>query len=612
VALGALAANAACGEAPSSADRPTRARAPTADAARVRCGGCHASEAEAWAGSPHARHGIAVATPEGGADAAVGSHWMQAYLRQDADGVHRIAPTCYDLRERRWRPVTDVLAAIAGGDAGLVAGTLPPVEGRSFDADCAGCHASGAQVRLDTVEGHLVSSWRDLAIDCEACHGAAVGHRDGRPQTVTRLQDLSPRGQVMVCGRCHGGPASDGDLGPTETAAGVARVGDHHALFPDGAAGGQAYQVAAFVRSPCFLAGGLTCTTCHDPHGNRLRPDGEVDGACASCHADRVGPAHSHHEPGGAGGRCVACHLPQLLTGLLRHQREHRIGVPVPGVPGTRDACTACHADRDATTLRAAWTRWWGPVPPAREAGVAAVLALRRGDVGARAAFEALADHPDAHVRATGARAGRPLSGFLRDPSPEVRWAAVRAATAVGAAAPATTDDLVAFLHDPEPRVRGEAATALLLRGDARAHEYEDDVARLARGDREHVLARYALAGARLDDGRPAAALRWIEQALVVEARSPDLWFLAGEAHRLAHRDAPFRAAVARGVALVGEALVRKEPTDVALGRFVAVQIDRRRLDLAAAILREAATALPDAEARARFEAMRDRLERTR
>ncbi len=97
-----------------------------------------------------------------------------------------------------------------------------------------------------------------------------------------------------------------------------------------------------------------------------------------------------------------------------------------------------------------------------------------------------------------------------------------------------------------------------------------------------------------------------------MEARSPDLWFLAGEAHRRGHRDAPFRAAVARGVALVGEALGRKEPADVALGRFVAIQIDRRRIDLAAAILREAAAALPDADARVRFEAMRDRLERSR
>ncbi|MBL9089019.1 MAG: hypothetical protein JNM10_17905, partial [Planctomycetia bacterium] len=598
VGLLVAAALSGCGEA-------SRPAAPSAVAAGApaRCGGCHANEATAWAASPHARHAVAVATPEGGADAAIGSHWMQAYLRKDADGVHRIVPTCFDLRERRWRPVTDVLAAIAGGDAGFATGPLPAVASRSFDADCAGCHASGAHVRFDTVEGHLVSAWRDLAIDCEACHGAAEGHRTGRPGTIVRLQDLTPRGQVMVCGRCHGGPASDGDLGPTEAATGLARLGDHAALFPDGVAGGQTYQVASFVRSACFLEGGLTCTGCHDAHGKTLRHGGDVDATCVGCHADRVGSAHSRHDPAGPGGSCVACHMPALLGGLLRQQHDHRLGVPVPGIAGTRDACSACHADRDPATLRAAWTGWWGPVPARRDAVVAAVTALRRGDAAAAGAFAALADDPDAHVRATGARAGRPLAAFLRDPSPDARAAAVRATATI-----ASSDDVAAFLRDPEPRVRGEAATVLALRGDPRAREFDDDLVRLARGDREHVLARYALALARLHDRRPAEALRFVEQALVFEAGSPDLWFLAAEAHRVAHRETPFRAAVARGVALVGDGLARGEAAEAALGRFVAAQINGGRGALAAAILAEAADALPDPAVRARFAALRDRL----
>ena len=131
---------------------------------------------------------------------------------------------------------------------------------------------------------------------------------------------------------------------------------------------------------------------------------------------------------------------------------------------------------------------------------------------------------------------------------------------------------------------------------------------RLARGDREHVLARYALALARLHDRRPAEALRFVEQALVFEAGSPDLWFLAAEAHRVAHRETPFRAAVARGVALVGDGLARGEAAEAALGRFVAAQINGGRSALAAAILAEAADALPDPEVRARFAALRDRL----
>ena len=51
--------------------RPRPAPAPYAGAAT--CGDCHGAETRAWERSPHARHGIAVKQPEGGADAAVGA-----------------------------------------------------------------------------------------------------------------------------------------------------------------------------------------------------------------------------------------------------------------------------------------------------------------------------------------------------------------------------------------------------------------------------------------------------------------------------------------------------------------------------------------------------------
>ena len=53
------------------------------------CRSCHEKETRAWEASPHGRHATPVAEPAGGATAAVGSRWMQAYLRRDARGYHR-------------------------------------------------------------------------------------------------------------------------------------------------------------------------------------------------------------------------------------------------------------------------------------------------------------------------------------------------------------------------------------------------------------------------------------------------------------------------------------------------------------------------------------------
>jgi len=576
-----------------------------------RCGGCHEHEVRAWSASPHARHAVPVATPPGGADAAVGSRWMQAYLRKDAAGVHRILPQCRDLRAPRWLEVHEVLAEIAGGASGLGPRSLPPVEQRSFDVDCSGCHASGARVRHDTLTASLVSTWRDLAIDCDACHGDPAPHRDGAPGTIARLGSLTPRGQVMLCGRCHGGPATDGDPEPREAETFVARAGDHESLFTDGAAGAQNYQVASFVRNPCFSRGGLTCTACHDPHGSAREGTAPLDALCVSCHPAFGGRDHTHHDSAGEGARCVSCHMPRLLTGLLRHQREHRIGVPVPGIAGARDACTSCHAELGAAAVEAAWRSWYGDraVAAAEKARAAAraIALARAGDPAAAAALRSVLGHPDPFVRAAAiARLGEPALA-RSDPSPEVRVAALR-----GAPADAPAEVFVGFLKDVEPRVRAEAAVALASRGDDTGRAFRPDVERLARAAREDVASRWVLATWCLDDGRPGEAVAWLEEALAFEPGSPDVWFLLAQAHLLRRRTAAFEEAVREGVRHVAAAVGRGEAADRDLERFVGIQIARGRRALARAILDEAATRLPGDVQRKRFTEMAERLDATR
>ena len=78
------------------------------------CKSCHPTIHAAWESSHHGRTAQPVATPPGGADLAIGSSWVQVYLRKDESGLHRLVPECFDLRERRWRDVEEVLDAIRG------------------------------------------------------------------------------------------------------------------------------------------------------------------------------------------------------------------------------------------------------------------------------------------------------------------------------------------------------------------------------------------------------------------------------------------------------------------------------------------------------------------
>ena len=65
---------------------------------------------------------------------------------------------------------------------------------------------------------------------------------------------------------------------------------------------------------------------------------------------------HAHHDPDGAGGSCVACHMPRKNMGLDGTlTRYHRIGSPTDAarVLGDRPLeCALCHADRSVARSR--------------------------------------------------------------------------------------------------------------------------------------------------------------------------------------------------------------------------------------------------------------------
>lgn len=117
----------------------------------------------------------------------------------------------------------------------------------------------------------------------------------------------------------------------------------------------------------------LSCVDCHDPHRpdaalrQREMPAAQEDVSCTRCHQKLTAPAalraHAHHDPAGAGARCLGCHMPRKnmsLDGKL--SRYHRIGSPTDSARVLLDRpleCALCHADKSVESLVSTMERWY-------------------------------------------------------------------------------------------------------------------------------------------------------------------------------------------------------------------------------------------------------------
>jgi hypothetical protein len=221
-----------------------------------------------------------------------------------------------------------------------------PVYDRVVEFDCVDCHATVFETVL--ADRVVKTDKAILGITCERCHGPGERHvryhtehpGAGSPFAMTAIGGLPRDDQVAVCGFCHAGAKPGSRKRPPFTF----RPGDHLSDFFDPkplddplTPEVHGNQLALLEQSPCFQGSdSMSCTTCHDPHGQeRGRAETFVE-RCLNCHAGTgahpdVAQATDLH----AG--CVDCHMPLVDSKLMnvpvngkRHSfavRSHWIGI---------------------------------------------------------------------------------------------------------------------------------------------------------------------------------------------------------------------------------------------------------------------------------------------
>jgi predicted CXXCH cytochrome family protein len=141
--------------------------------------------------------------------------------------------------------------------------------------------------------------------------------------------------------------------------------------FADGTAHKNRMQGNDFVTSLMY-ARGVTCFSCHDPHGNdnvaMLRETGNR--LCLGCHGPNTQPGpraatieqHTHHAPGSSGSSCIACHMPAIEQTIADvNVRSHTFRFVSPAQTDALNipnACNVCHADKTTAWAAAALKTW--------------------------------------------------------------------------------------------------------------------------------------------------------------------------------------------------------------------------------------------------------------
>jgi len=294
----------------------------------------------------------------------VGSRFKQRYAQKIGDDYYML-PAQWNVETKEWvkyHPKKDWWAAKKG---------LYPTEWdkRPTSKLCEGCHTTGFNIQTKQPA--------ERNITCEACHGPGSIHADTEAEVdIINPAKLTHERGNMVCFQCHmSGRPPQGEFETYAWPVGYTPGEDlkkywfyskpsgknGYDLWADGYAHKNRVQGNTFIQSKMYH-NGVSCFTCHDPHGSRYTSftvkSAETNSLCLSCHGENSPNSvfknnqaeHSHHAATNRGSICIECHMPKTGKNAVKwDSRDHSFTFISPLATirfGTPNGCNNCHTEK--------------------------------------------------------------------------------------------------------------------------------------------------------------------------------------------------------------------------------------------------------------------------
>ena len=292
---------------------------------------------------------------------------LQQYLIAFPGGRMQATRLSWDSRENKW------FNQYAGQKVHHADWLNWTGNGQNWNTMCATCHSTNLQKNYDFEKDIYNTTWSDINVGCESCHGpgskhadlAALPNYDSTNSGLWKLKGLPAQQQINTCAPCH---ARKSDV--SSNTALQAELMDNYIpqtindefYHADGQIKEEDYVYGSFTQSKMFHKN-VRCADCHNVHSGKLKLSG--NDLCMTCHEPKYNTKEHHfHQPEKEGAQCVNCHMAAKTYMGNDHRRDHSFRIPRPDQSvafGTPNACNGCHKEKSTKWASEAVVKWYGP-----------------------------------------------------------------------------------------------------------------------------------------------------------------------------------------------------------------------------------------------------------
>ena len=303
---------------------------------------------------------------------------LQQYLIPFDKGKYQCLPIAWDTNKKRWFDMAGMV--YQSEDLKPESWFYWTNQSQNWNGMCAECHSTNLQKNYNLEDDSFNTTWSDIDVNCEACHGPGSDHLDwaklpdgardydGNLGLVLKTSGTTSKQFIESCAPCHSRRTSFGPNYHTESE----YYNNHRPqnispplYYSDGQILDEDYEFGSFTQSKMYM-NDVKCSDCHDSHSLKFKFEGNA--LCTQCHRSEEFDTYQHHfhkyknesgtsvknkfgetSPVGDGALCVNCHMPGNYYMGIDWRRDHSLRVPRPDISikyNTPNACNDCHADK--------------------------------------------------------------------------------------------------------------------------------------------------------------------------------------------------------------------------------------------------------------------------